>query len=70
MYKRQLWTERVDLRHGSGSFSLTGIADFDQDGRPEIIVDGVNRRCPYRAAFTSEADGWALLPLPVKRCGC
>lgn len=64
-----LWTERIDLAHGSGRFALVGISDFNLNGRPEIIVDGIHRQCPYRVIFELESSGWAQLPLPVKVCG-
>lgn len=65
-----LWTERVDLSAGTGRFSIVGVSDFDNDGAPEIVVDGINGRCPYRVIFSSDGQGWAPLPLPIKRCRC
>ncbi len=63
-------TENVDLSHGSGRFGLVGVSDFNSDGNPEIIVDGVRQKCPFRAIFTLDGAGWLSVPLPVKRCGC
>jgi hypothetical protein len=65
-----LWTERVDLKKGSGRFEIEAVTDFDGDGSPEIVVRGTHQGCGYRAVFADGEDGWKPLPLPVKPCGC
>ncbi len=65
-----LWTERVDIRRGTGRFEFLGTLDMDGDGVRELVFSGIHQTCPYTTVFRRAEDGFEPVPLLVRSCRC
>lgn len=65
-----LWTERVDVAHGTGRLDFAGSLDLYGDGNRELVFTGVHRACTYTVVFRRGDTGYLPLPLAVRSCGC
>jgi len=67
---QSLWTERVDMRRGTGRFDFVGTLDMDGDEVRELVFSGIHQSCPYTVVFRRGEGGYERIPLLVRSCRC
>jgi hypothetical protein len=66
----KLWSERVDVKKGSGHLRVDAMLDYNRDGFIDLIVFGDHNGCPYKIIFEGTKTGFSRLDLPLKPCVC
>ena len=66
----EMLEEKVRKDGKSGHLKVVGSLDFDQDGRLDLIIQGDQNSCVYRALFKGLENGLQLEETPLVPCSC
>lgn len=62
--------ERIETTEPSGRLRPLGLIDFDADELLDLIIEGEQGSCTYRAVFKGLDGGFERLSVPIPPCSC